>query len=240
MSWSGDIVGNILPAPYCRADGVSMAIRRDSPYIWVTWLTKLLVGENSCEWAAWFRANHEGSSWAKVPTTFDAAQWQLDHTALLHKIREEMEQEERVVFTESQNSFALRGRTATLGGKPDLITVSGDRGTIVDAKTGQPSPSHHVQVLLYMYAIPKALGQYKGVTFDGRVIYPDHEDHVPSTAVDDTFIENFSHLIKRLAALEPARKVPSKMECSFCDITATDCPERVEGSDGTTGETTDF
>ena len=28
--------------------------RRDEPYIWVTWLTRLLVGENSCEWAVWF------------------------------------------------------------------------------------------------------------------------------------------------------------------------------------------
>ena len=29
-----------------------MAERRDKPNIWMTWLTKLLVGENSCEWAA--------------------------------------------------------------------------------------------------------------------------------------------------------------------------------------------
>ena len=26
-----------------------MALLRDSPYIWVTWLTKFLAGENSCE-----------------------------------------------------------------------------------------------------------------------------------------------------------------------------------------------
>ena len=27
-------------------------LRGGGPYIWVTWLTRLLVGENSCEWAA--------------------------------------------------------------------------------------------------------------------------------------------------------------------------------------------
>ena len=146
-----------------------MAQRRDSPYIWVTWLTKLLVGENSCEWAAWFRANHEGRSWNKVPSTFDNAEWQINHTNLLNKIRNEIEREGKVVFTEAQNSFTLRGHTATLGGKPDLITVSGDRGTIVDAKAAQPSPSHHVQVLLYMYAIPRALHHFVASLWECRI-----------------------------------------------------------------------
>ena len=42
--------------------------QRDGPYyIWVTWLTILLVGENCCEWAAWFHAQHEGWSLTKVP-----------------------------------------------------------------------------------------------------------------------------------------------------------------------------
>ena len=31
-------------------------LRAGGPYIWVTWLTKLLSDENSCEWAAWFRS----------------------------------------------------------------------------------------------------------------------------------------------------------------------------------------
>ena len=58
-----------------------MALLRDSPYIWVTWLTKLLAGENSCEWAAWFRSQHEGWSWERVPGAFDLVGWQLKHTA---------------------------------------------------------------------------------------------------------------------------------------------------------------
>lgn len=217
-----------------------MAVRRDSTYIWITWLTKLLVGENSCEWAAWFRANHEGPSWKKTPSTFDSAEWQINHTNLLNRVRDQMESDGKVVFTEAQNSFTLRGRTATIGGKPDLITVSAGKGTIIDAKTGNPSPSHHVQVLLYMYAVPKALQQYKGVEFDGRVIYPDHEEYVPVTALDDTFVENFSSLIQRLALKQPARKVPSRLECGFCNISSVDCEDRLEGSEDLSGETIDF
>ena len=217
-----------------------MAEKRDVPYIWVTWLTKLLVGENSCEWAGWFRANHEGWSYDKVPSNFDSAEWQLKHTELLNKVRSEVEIDQTTIFTENQNAFTLRGRTAILGGKPDLITVSDEVGTIIDAKTGQPSPSHHVQVMLYMYAVSKALRQYKGINFSGKVVYPDHEDSIPSSAVDDTFIKNLSHLIQRVASTEPARKVPSKMECSFCNITSSDCQERIEEDGDINGETTDF
>ncbi len=217
-----------------------MAEKRDSPYIWVTWLTKLLVGENSCEWASWFRANHENWSYDKVPSSFDNAGWQLEHTRLLNEIRSEMESKGKAVFTENQNSFTLRGRTAILGGKPDLITVSGDKGLIVDAKTGNPSASHHVQVLVYMYAIPKALRQYNGIKFEGKVVYPDHADQIPNTAVDETFIDNLSTLIKRLASPDPARKVPSKLECGFCNITAVDCAVRMEHTTETPAETSDF
>ncbi|MCL0099877.1 PD-(D/E)XK nuclease family protein [Dehalococcoidia bacterium] len=218
-----------------------MAQKRDIPYLWVTWLTKLLVGENSCEWAAWFRANHESWSYEKTPSTFDATEWQLQHTELLNKIRNQIETDGDTVFTENQNSFHLRGRTAVLGGKPDLVTVSGTTGTIFDAKTGQPSPSHHVQVMIYMYALPKAMGQYDKVIFDGKVVYPDHEDYIPNTALDDTFIENLGKLIQRMASSDPARRVPSGMECGFCNITKADCPDRIEEeSSALSGETEDF
>ena len=69
-----------------------MAVRRrDSPYIWVTWLTRLLVGENSCEWAAWFRAQHESWSWERVDRTFDQVAWHLAHTEGINESRQHRE-----------------------------------------------------------------------------------------------------------------------------------------------------
>ena len=38
-------------------------------------------------------------------------------------------------------------------------------------------------------------------------------------------------LIRRLSADDPARRVPTRQECRFCDITAEDCAERVESDD---------
>ena len=82
-------------------------IRANGPYIWVTWLTKLLVGENSCEWAAWFISQHESWSWDKVASTFDQAAWQMEHTAKLNESRQYWEEQGCTVLTEAQNSFVL-------------------------------------------------------------------------------------------------------------------------------------
>ena len=46
---------------------------------------------------------------------------------------------------------------ATIAGKPDLIAEKHADAVVIDAKTGTASPSHRVQVMIYQYAIPKAL-----------------------------------------------------------------------------------
>ena len=144
-------------------------LRRNGSYVWVTWLTRLLVGENSCEWAAWFRAQHESWSWTRVASGFDLVGWQLAHTSGINGNRRRWEGLGYAVYTESQNGFFLKGKSATLGGKPDLIARKGTSSTIIDVKTGRPGPSHVVQVMLYMYAVPKAIERHRGVAFDGRV-----------------------------------------------------------------------
>ena len=108
--------------------------RQDGPYVWVTWLTKLLVGENSCEWSAWFKACHEGWSWEKQPSTFDTVSWQMDHSSEVALTRRGWEEQGYVVFTEEQNSFVLRGRSAKLAGKPDLIVKRGNDAIVVDVR----------------------------------------------------------------------------------------------------------
>lgn len=215
-----------------------MTTKRDHPYIWVTWLTKLLVGENSCEWAAWFRAHYK--NFHRAPDDFDSATWQMNHTALLAQVRDQLQGEGRTVFVEKQNRFTLRGAGATLGGKPDLIALSGDKGIIYDVKTGQPTASDHVQVMTYMYAVPRALGQYRNMAFDGMVVYRNHEVPIPASAVDEQFIDRLASLIRRISRAQPLSKTPSAMECSFCQIAKEECPERVDSAPEDGMETTDF
>ena len=65
------------------------------------------------------------------------------------------------VDVEAQNRFELRGKSATRAGRPDLVARRDDEAVIVDAKTGQESASHIVPVMIYMYAIPRALDRYR-------------------------------------------------------------------------------
>ena len=162
-------------------------VRRTGPYIWSTWLTRLLTGEASCEWASQFKARHESGSWEKAPSDFDQGQWMLRHTALLNDERSVWERGGHAVRTESQNHFTLRGNAAVVAGKPDLIAVKNNVVTIIDVKTGKPSPSHVAQVTLYMYAVPRAVEEYRDMDITGRVAYRDHAVDVPAEAVDEKF-----------------------------------------------------
>ncbi|MFL6332028.1 MAG: PD-(D/E)XK nuclease family protein [Pyrinomonadaceae bacterium] len=202
-----------------------MTVRRSSPYVSTTWLSKLLVGEQSCEWAAWFRANHE--RYERAPSTFDSTGWRLAHTALLDRMYGQLIEAGQAVSVEAQNRFSLQGKCATLKGKPDLIGLNGS-GTICDVKTGQPKASDQVQVMIYMWATPLAFPKYSGVRFDGLVVYPDHEVSIPAGSVDSGFVAKLADLIKRVSADTPPRRVPSADECKFCDLTVKDCLERVE------------
>jgi hypothetical protein len=216
-----------------------MPERRTDPYIWVTWLSKLLVGDNSCEWASWFRAHFR--DFQKVPSDFDTFSWQIDHTDLLNEVRVDLEAEGHTVTTEQQNLFRLRGSSGiTVGGRPDLIAVSGESGAIFEVKTGEPRAADAAQVLIYMFAVPLAFPQYRQVEFRGEVAYRDHRVPVPSTAMDDAFKTGLVEIIRRVGAEAPTRKVPSAAECRFCDITSEDCPERIAADAVAEGPVPDF
>lgn len=213
-------------------------IPRTFPYIWTTWLTKLLTGESSCEWAAWFKAHHQG--YAKQPNDLNLAQWQIEHTALLTETRHRFLESGYTAHVEAQNAFRLQGRTAVLAGQPDLIIQStGDKILIIDVKTGAERPSHVAQVMVYMYALPRALEQYKGTRIAGEIHYPNHIQRVPSGGLDQGFVHRLITLIHRVAAPDPPPTTPSRTECAFCDITIADCTERVDLAAPPDGGTTD-
>ncbi len=206
-----------------------MALARLSgPYIWVSWVSKLIVGESSCHWGAWFRAQHDGSSWEKVPSDFDQVQWLIRHGELLEQTRRYYERQGYVVWVDAQNSFTLRGNTATLAGRPDLVVTRDNEVVVVDVKVGQPNASHAAQVMAYMYALPRAMkSRFRGAVFSGQIVYPDGPVDVPGSAVDDEFVAALGGLVRALGSAQPPRKVPSWNECRFCPIGARDCPERV-------------
>ena len=203
-----------------------MPQRRDFPYIWATWLPRLLTGERSCEWAVWYKARHQG--WNCKPSDFNQADWLARHTALLNEHRDRWIQSGYEVRVENQNALQLRGHSAILAGKPDLLVLNKGRILIIDFKTGQEQPWHKFQVMTYMYALPRALPEYRDVKFSGEIVYNNRAERVPQGGLDHGFVRNPGSLIRRIAAPEPPVRVPSARECRFCDITLEGCLERIE------------
>ena len=176
-----------------------MAIARvTGPYVWVSWISKLLVGESSCEWGSWFKAQHEGRSWEERPSDFDQVKWLLKHGELLEQARRYYERQGYLVSVDSQNAFTLRGNTATLSGRPDLVATLDSETVIVDVKSGQPSAAHTAQVMTYLYALPRALpSRLSHARFSGQVVYPDGPVEVPGAAVDQGYVDALGRLMRR-------------------------------------------
>ena len=73
----------------------------------------------------------------------------FDHTALVNERIADWAVGGYAVDVEAQNRFELRGRTATLAGRPDLVVLDDRDATIIDVKTGQERPWHRVQGMIY-------------------------------------------------------------------------------------------
>ena len=115
-----------------------------------------------------------------------------------------------------------------VSGKPDLLAISGKTVEVCDCKTGQPRGSDGVQIMIYMYCIPRSKPELREKTFKGQIVYADHRVDIPPSAINKEFEKNFGYFLDILDSDEPANKVPSAREWEFCDIGKADCPERID------------
>jgi len=203
-----------------------VAQRRSEPYIWVTWLTKLLAGESQCEWSAWYRAHHK--DYEKVPSDFDVATWTVEHTDLVNSRREQLLDEGYDVYVEEENAFKRVGKTGiVVSGKPDILAIRNGKGVIEDCKTGRPRASDQLQVLVYMLLLPIGNPRCEGVKLSGRVTYKTRSVEIPSSGLDDEFKGRFVELVQKVGGDKPLPKAPAWTECRWCDIGPSDCLYRV-------------
>lgn len=164
----------------------------------------------------------------------------MDHSALLRKAVADHQKEGYKVYAEGQNTFILKGRSGTLSGKPDVVAVKGDVGWVVDTKTGSPKASDRVQVMLYMWALPRTNPAFAGVRFDGKVIYKTGHSVITADEVDAVFVRRVGELMREVCGEAEPHKAPSYGECRYCSVTAEDCGDRVVAEAVYSGETDEF
>lgn len=202
-----------------------MTVRRSEPFTWVTWLPKLLIGDDSCEWAAWFRTHYQ--DWARPPEDMDWTTYRMEHTSLLRSFRDEIKAEWDEVLTEKQNQFYYHHPSGlTLSGKPDLVAIRGDEGLVIDIKSGQPRGAHRLQVMTYMHCLPQSHAKFEGKRLDGLLVYEQRRDDIKNYELDG-FTDKLDAFLQALSGETPLTKVPSAGECRFCNIDAADCEDRM-------------
>ena len=82
-----------------------MATKRDGVFVWITWLARVMAGEQNCEWASWFKAHHE--NYDKAPSDFDTVKWNIEHTRQLRRLRLERRKLGERVFLQGENAIRL-------------------------------------------------------------------------------------------------------------------------------------
>lgn len=196
-----------------------MAEERNSPYIWVTWLAKIMSGDTTCHWQGWFRTKNKLTE--KQPSDFDLIGWTIEHTRMLTELKEKLIKENHKPIIEEFVKYEIPNSDAVICGKPDCVVETKDNIVIYDCKTGNEKDSDKVQVMLYMYILSK--GEFGGKQIKGIIIYKDNKIEI---SLPENFEENFNFFVDRLISEESPVKNPGD-DCKFCDITGNDCLERV-------------
>lgn len=197
------------------------------PFIWPTWLTGLLAGSDSCAFSPWFQAHFK---FQKVDRDFDLVAWSAEHGAMVRDRAEQLRADGYVVLVEDQNKFTLKGKTAVLSGKPDIVAARGNERLVIDCKTGKEHDAHVWQVLIYLFALP--LVQHRlvpaGAVLTGELQYRHRSMVIPSETFTLAMREQIVAAISRTGQVEAPPKTPSFRECAACPIPKSECPDRIE------------
>ncbi len=212
-----------------------MAVPRDEPYVWLSWLAPWMSGEKSCDWAVWFRANWQ--DYEKAEDDSDFSVWRVRHTKLLRETHRALNGEGYRVKVENQNRFSARHEDSpgiVIGGKPDLLALREEDNIVLDVKTGRVHDWHEQQVLLPMALLPISnLDEHRERRFRGRLVYEDGlvKEFHPRQAED--ILAELPYFLDILAGPEEeARRIPSWQECRYCPISKAHCPDRIESDPG--------
>jgi hypothetical protein len=206
-----------------------MRTNRPTPFLWVTWLSKVMAGEQACFWASWFKAHHQ--NYTKLNGNGDLVQWSIDHTKLLAEERARQAARSLSIRSEGQNAFRYSHRAGvTISGKPDLVVIDDTELTLIDCKTGKRRTSDQVQVMIYLYLLPLCFPELALHRVCGRVLYHDGAVEIDASRVDDRFVAAFDYFVELLAGAAEPLTAPSAAECRFCDISQADCARRWLGN----------
>jgi hypothetical protein len=198
--------------------------RRGFPFIWVTWLSGLLSGDSQCWWRVWVKTHRQGYVTRPDPDQSRLDQWKAEHAMLVRERLDVLRAAGERVTVEDENELKIKGQSAILMGKPDIVVHLPTHKRVEDLKGGDARPSDVFQVRIYGAMQRMALAARNDDTpVTGLVVYRHERVEVTQQQIADTR-PLLSDAIRRLADGHEPSQVPSAFECGRCDIAA--CPKR--------------
>ena len=207
------------------------APRPKGKYVYPTWITKLLAGENKCWYSAWYKAAFQYEKRPDDPARKDFfAEYNVRHDAIVRHRALELKLEGWNLKVEKEGSFRVRGSNGVISGIPDIVAMKGEEALIVEVKSGKPRQSDHWQALLYVMLLPMDWLRGFG-TVRGEVAYRDQTVDVRPLKAEEK--EKIGAALRLLMGPDAPVAVPSKVECGYCDI--ANCQFRYPELEGSAG-----
>jgi len=211
--------------------------KRPRPYTWCTWLTKLIAGEDRCWYKSWFKTNYK---YEKTPDDPDREaffrEWTSKHDKLVNRRADALREKGYVIRLEDEGAFKLIGAKGDLAGKPDIVAIGDDHAIIIDGKSGKKRKSDHIQVLLYLFALPLSWMKGTQLKLSGEVEYMDGSE--PVKPLDTESRNKIVNAINKLMNDVPPEASPSANECKWCDI--ANCEYRAKDTSVPEGDASRF
>ena len=218
----------MTPTQTSLIDKTPVDVKRGRPYVWVSWLTRLLAGENACVWKAWYKAHYKVPKDESPEREAFFAEQTIKHDAIQDVREKELKDAGYTVKREEQGEFKLRGSKGDLAGKPDLVGMNATEALIVEVKSGKQRESDAWQVLIYWFALSLDWLKGSNLRIRGEVAYKGGVTRKVEALTPQSHAK-IADLLKLVTGDEEPLRTPGKWDCEYCDIQS--CPDRFQAAE---------
>jgi hypothetical protein len=121
---------------------------------------------------------------------------------MINELRKERLAKSEKVFVEGANRFSLEVKpNLTLDGVPDLIALSEDKATAYECISKGKKDSHQIQLMIYLYCLPRCFDRYKNMNLEGCLwYYSNTRIEIPQSMTNESFVDHLNYWLEILGA----------------------------------------